>query len=757
MLQRALLLAQSRVAAAASSPAAAIDVAVNLSLTVATLSGAMNGAGMEELNHEIYGGVYSQMIHGESFEEPAGVDGVSGQRFINTWSASRGKLGDDGNSSYITWQLAGANQGCSFNTSSTALNGNRSQRVSCSSPSCSCAIVNRGVDATGFTFDGATKLDGYLFAQLPGGSSVGAVSVAVELVDESVRGRCGTAVDCPILAGQTIALDSTATGRWQRLNVSLRGITGATRCTNGSGVGPSFVRCVGQFGGGNPKYFPVEGHMYEENVCLTCSGSVRLRVESKAGATVLLDQFFLSPTSVYGGDLARLPARLDVGKNMEQAWQALRFGGGTTDGTTYRWKQWRGARWLRPPMANRAYAWHTNGFMAFETLELAETLGLNETVIDLNEHETSADMADFVEYVYGPTTSKMGALRKQDGRAEPYQPFRVELGNEEPCSPDFVANVERCAAAMVKKAQQLKLPFKLKFAVGGPYEILELTDRAMAPMIAALTPLKEHSDWLWDFHINGQSRGLMFELHKRPRTARSITNAEYHQDLLDNFTRWQRFFDESGGFFKCGVFEQNGGTHDMGRALGNARNSVTLQSLGGSVRMVTGANALQLMGHNDNGWDQPQIMVTPNASILTPYGQSNRLLKESWQPAVVHSDVSPEGVTNTTEIFFLATTNDSALNLRVVNLNTSAVRVHFSWAHDACSSSSGGSTAATVRVLSADSLEAVNTPAQPNLVSIVDAASLPIANSSLDYSAPKFSISVITVAVDCRERSKGQN
>ena len=37
--------------------------------------------------------------------------------------------------------------------------------------------------------------------------------------------------------------------------------------------------------------------------------------------------------------------------------------------------------------------------MAFETLELAERLGLNETVIDLNEHETSEDAADFIECV----------------------------------------------------------------------------------------------------------------------------------------------------------------------------------------------------------------------------------------------------------------------------------------------------------------------------------------------------------------------
>ena len=184
-------------------------------------------------------------------------------------------------------------------------------------------------------------------------------------------------------------------------------------------------------------------------------------------------------------------------------------------------------------MSNRNYAWHTNGFMAFETLELAEKLGLNATVIDLNEHEIDQDMSDFVEYVYGPVSSKMGGLRARGGRVEPFRPFRVELGNEEPCSPEFVANVARCATAMVKKAVELSLPFKLQFAVGGPYEVLELTDRAMDPMVQALKPLAEHSDWLWDFHINGQSRGLKYELHKQTNTARNITNAEYHQDLLD--------------------------------------------------------------------------------------------------------------------------------------------------------------------------------------------------------------------------------
>ena len=31
---------------------------------------------LEDVNHELYGGLYSQLVFGESFEEPAGDDGV---------------------------------------------------------------------------------------------------------------------------------------------------------------------------------------------------------------------------------------------------------------------------------------------------------------------------------------------------------------------------------------------------------------------------------------------------------------------------------------------------------------------------------------------------------------------------------------------------------------------------------------------------------------------------------------------------------
>ena len=38
----------------------------------------LTGTCIEDVNHEIYGGIYSQMIFGESFQEPAPMPDISG-------------------------------------------------------------------------------------------------------------------------------------------------------------------------------------------------------------------------------------------------------------------------------------------------------------------------------------------------------------------------------------------------------------------------------------------------------------------------------------------------------------------------------------------------------------------------------------------------------------------------------------------------------------------------------------------------------
>src|SRR4051794_19956415 len=56
----------------------------------------LTGACIEDVNHEIYGGIYSQMIFGESFQEPpAGVAAVKGfMAYGGDWKVQGGGVAE---------------------------------------------------------------------------------------------------------------------------------------------------------------------------------------------------------------------------------------------------------------------------------------------------------------------------------------------------------------------------------------------------------------------------------------------------------------------------------------------------------------------------------------------------------------------------------------------------------------------------------------------------------------------------------------
>ena len=97
-------------------------------------------------------------------------------------------------------------------------------------------------------------------------------------------------------------------------------------------------------------------------------------------------------------------------------------------------------------------------------LELCEAASV-ACVITLSSDEAPEDLADFVEYCFGGPDTPWGATRRSDGRAEPYAPFTVEIGNEQPLDDGFLGRVERLAASMAARARRLELP-PLRLAVG---------------------------------------------------------------------------------------------------------------------------------------------------------------------------------------------------------------------------------------------------------------------------------------------------
>lgn len=75
-LKRSFLLLALPFAAATSLHAQDATIRVHAKDVIARLTRTMTGACLEDVNHEVYGGLYSQMIFGESFQEPAASGGV---------------------------------------------------------------------------------------------------------------------------------------------------------------------------------------------------------------------------------------------------------------------------------------------------------------------------------------------------------------------------------------------------------------------------------------------------------------------------------------------------------------------------------------------------------------------------------------------------------------------------------------------------------------------------------------------------------
>ena len=69
------------------------NIFVNASQTLHTNSPYLTGACLEDVNHEVYGGLYSQMVFGESFQEPASSQPLVGfTAYGGTWTVANGDL-----------------------------------------------------------------------------------------------------------------------------------------------------------------------------------------------------------------------------------------------------------------------------------------------------------------------------------------------------------------------------------------------------------------------------------------------------------------------------------------------------------------------------------------------------------------------------------------------------------------------------------------------------------------------------------------
>lgn len=602
---------------------------------LANLSNSLIGVGIEDVNHELMGGISTQLIFGESFEEPMGTDGISGSEPFNNQGTK------------ITWSSYGT--GCTYDVlvNDDPWTGTQSQVITNTGITpYACGIMNQALDTQGMVWKANQVYSGYFAVKilLPSDSPV---TLQIQLIDT---------VQNTSLAISSVTVPASSNGAWSIQSFSNLIPNQSTTCSQ---TRTPISLCAPNV----------------ENVCVSCSGAFVILVDRNT--TIVVDQVYLASNTSLPSNYPSTSRADAVSLLSNQGYlsipglglTALRLGGSAILVDEYRWKRFRGPQAYRQPYTGFWYPYSSSGWGMFEYLELCEYIRIQKCVITLNSAETMQDMNDFVEYVYGDAkTTVWGAQRAEDGHPIPYQPFWIELGNEQDhTSPVFIEQVTGLANSIAKAQLQLQLPFRIGIIVGGMYGTWP-TEQAV-PMATSLANLSSILIMAWDFHIGGD-------------------NPTSDPDVAFRFLSDMRTqFSTIGSSILGAVLEENGSRHDIQRALGHARNSNRLRCLSPWLIIESAANGLQTLGRNDNNWDQGQVFLTQGnvngmvSGYLSPAGMAQTMLSyvegtlahpSNATDYLVQVDAIPL-VGSGLDVISVLNEYGDALNLRIVNPSSSNV------------------------------------------------------------------------------------
>lgn len=124
---------------------------------------------------------------------------------------------------------------------------------------------------------------------------------------------------------------------------------------------------------------------------------------------------------------------------------------------------------------------------------------------------------------------------------------------------------------------------------------------------------------LWDYHPWTET----------PQQAKAI-EAEIAR-MKELFTKWN-----PQTAMRCAILEENGNTHNMARALAHAVMLNVVRRAGGFVPLDSPANALQPYRQNDNGWDQGQIFFSPSQTWMQPPYYAQQMAASAHLPLLLY-------------------------------------------------------------------------------------------------------------------------
>lgn len=395
--------------------AVSIDLA---NITNPAVPEASNGCHFSPLDHQLFY-VYSQMVYDESFEQA-----ISEHSDPDRPAPALADVKAGGTQPGVSmgWQnLSQGGPGVSWTDDpARAFNGNVSVTLATGGPPAAAGrvgVASRGLYHQGYWLQAGREYTGYLAAKADKPTTV---TVSLEDWGADPAG----AVSRSAVAATT--LTHPGGGHWLVLNYSLTP-TRLVDCTPFPYATPPLYCGLPNSQQGFPAALTAS--------CVVCGGTLVVAVEDHpqhdVRAVVSIDQVFLEPGAwgrYKGLHMHKAAAEwlLHMGTKM------LRYGGTFTQTVQGPWESARGPAWSRPPCtAGKAVggrggcrltklARWTRGWGVLEVLAFCEAAGIH-CIVGLASQQTPQQLAEFVEYLFGDSSSNFGARRIADGHPQPYQ------------------------------------------------------------------------------------------------------------------------------------------------------------------------------------------------------------------------------------------------------------------------------------------------------------------------------------------------
>ncbi len=418
-------------------------------------------------------------------------------------------------------------------------------------------------------------------------------------------------------------------------------------------------------------------------------------VSLKKPGEIRLGFAFLQP-----GEWGRIPGGWPIRTMFTDALKrqgimAFRYNGSMVDVGAdtylYRWKKMIGPVDERRVCLRNGfnlYATHSFGFI--EMLQAAEAVGAI-AIIGMSMDETYEDIRDFVEYVNGPVTSTWGALRAQHGHPEPYNLKYIQVDNERGISTGYVECMKKFALAAWESDPGMSIMTSLNIGNGYRRDISDAQKQRMQELQKQIEDLRQTpqsrqqiaqlqqeldrlqggirqyqltSEMAGWFIAQGKGDQLTWDSH--------YSGSRNFADGGDNFLnsmginlQTELAKDHPGFKLKIHDMEENGSRCDWDRGLAHAHNWNTLQRYGDHFQMLGTANTFQPHGLHYM-WDQGRVHYASDTIWFQPSAYIDEIMMQTWKPNVVNATSSADNVLDVT-----AKINDAKneLTLYVVNLS----------------------------------------------------------------------------------------